>query len=263
MTALNEKNLSGQPGMEISENEGGEMEINLVELFLRLLEKWKIIAASALAGLLVFAIVTACFIAPTYTATAKLYVVNATNAIVNLSDFQLSNYLASDYMEVFANHEVHDLVKERLGLTYSYKKLDEMLTVTNPASTRLLYIKVDAPTAEEAEKMANTYAEVAIEVIPTKMDANAPKSFEEAQLPKSPSSPNLLKNMILGFLAGAVISCAAIAILFVMDDRIRTKEDIEKHLGLPTLGLMPLGQQTAEGKAKKAKKAGRKGNKRV
>lgn len=262
MTALNEKNLSGQPGMETPENDNGEMEINLVELFLRLLEKWKVIAASALAGLLIFAIVTACFIAPTYTATAKLYVVNATNAIVNLSDFQLSNYLASDYVEVFSNHEVHDEVMARLGLKYNYKELNEMLTVFNPASTRLLYIKVDAPSAREAQRMADTYAEVAIELIPTKMDANAPKKFEDAQLPTRPSSPNLIKNMILGFLAGAVISCAAIVILFVMDDRIRTKEDIEKHLGLPTLGLMPLGQQTAEGKTK-AKKAGRKGNKRV
>ena len=262
MTALNEKNLSGQPGMETLENDSGEMEINLVELFLRLLEKWKIIAASALAGLLIFAIVTACFIAPTYTATAKLYVVNATNAIVNLSDFQLSNYLASDYVEVFFNHEVHDEVKARLGLKYNYKELQDMLTVSNPASTRLLYIKVEAPSAREAQLMADTYAEVAIELIPTKMDANAPKKFEDAQLPNKPSSPNMVKNAILGFLAGAVIACAVVVVLFVMDDRIRTKEEVEKQLGLPVLGLMPLGQQTAEGKTR-AKKAGRKGNKRV
>ena len=271
MTSVNERNmnLSNQPGMETPDQEDGEMEINLVELLLRLLEKWKIIVAAALAGAIIFGVVTACFIAPTFTATSKLYILNATNSIVNLSDLQLGNALAADYQEVFSNHEVHDRVRERMQLDaeeYDYKKLNEMLSVSNPSDTRLLYITVTAKSAQQASDMANTYAQVAQGFIPEKMDGNAPTIFEEALRPEKKSGPSLSKNTILGFLLGAVIASAVIVVLFIMDDRIRSKEDVEKHLSLPVLGMMPMGQQTADGmglKDKKNKKGIRKGNKRV
>ena len=32
-------------------------------------------------------------------------------------------------------------------------------------------------------------------------------------------------------------------LLFVMDDRIRSSEDIEKYLHMPVLGMMPLQKQ--------------------
>lgn len=271
MTSVDERrmNLSNQPGMEIPDQEDGEMEINLVELLLRLLEKWKIIAAAALACALIFCIVTACFIPATFTATSKLYILNATNSIVNLSDLQLGNALAADYQEVFRNHEVHDRVRQQMELDakeYDYKALNRMLSVSNPNDTRLLYITVTANSPALARDMANTYAQVAQMFIPEKMEGNAPTIFEEALMPEMKSGPSLSKNTILGFLLGALIASAVIIVLFIMDDRIRSKEDIEKHLGLPTLGMMPMGQQTADGKGlkdKKNKKGVRKGNKRV
>ena len=43
---------------------------------------------------------------------------------------------------------------------------------------------------------------------------------------------------MLGFLVGMMAAVAVIVIQFLADDRIRTPEDVEKVLGLPTLGVV-------------------------
>lgn len=133
-------------------------EIDLVELLYRLIEKWKIIVLACLFGALIAAVCTFYFITPMYTATSKLYVVNAKDSAINLSDLQIGNYLASDYTEVFSNWHVHEMVLQRLGLDYTYSQLAEMVSVENPKDTRILYVNVVSDDPQEAKDMADTYA---------------------------------------------------------------------------------------------------------
>ena len=120
-------------------DEGGEDEIDIVELMYRLLEKWKIIVLACILGALIAGVYTICFVTPMYTATSKLYVVNAKDSAINLSDLQVGNYLASDYTEVFSNWHVHEMVLERLGLdyTYSHRRIRAFcMSRYNPATRR-------------------------------------------------------------------------------------------------------------------------------
>ena len=181
-----------------------------------------------------------------YTATSKLYVVNAKDSAINLSDLQIGNYLASDYTEVFSNWHVHEMVLQRLGLDYTYSELAEMVSVENPKDTRILYVNVVSDDPQEAKDMADTYAQVAREFIAVKMDTEQPNIFEEALLPSRPSSPNKSKNIIMGFVIGLVLSCGAIIAQFLMDDRLRSADDIEKYAQLPTLGVMPKQAKSAQ-----------------
>ena len=227
-------------------DEGGEDEIDLVELMYRLLEKWKIIVLACILGALIAGVYTICFVTPMYTATSKLYVVNAKDSAINLSDLQVGNYLASDYTEVFSNWHVHEMVLERLGLDYTYSQLSNMVSVTNPQDTRILYVAVQSSDPQEAKDLADTYAQVAREFIAVKMDTEQPNIFEEALLPSRPSSPNKSKNVLLGFVIGLVLSCGIIVVQFLMDDRLRSADDIEKYVQLPTLGVMPKQEKDAQ-----------------
>ena len=227
-----------QPSVGQSE-ESVDGEIDLVELLYRLIEKWKIIVLACLLGALIAAVCTFYFITPMYTATSKLYVVNAKDSAINLSDLQIGNYLASDYTEVFSNWHVHEMVLQRLGLDYTYSQLAEMVSVENPKDTRILYVNVVSDDPQEAKDMADTYAQVAREFIAVKMDTEQPNIFEEALLPSRPSSPNQSRNIIMGFMIGLILSCSVIIAQFLMDDRLRSADDIEKYVQLPTLGVMP------------------------
>ena len=232
-------NQTGNRSSAVSAQQSQEaMEIDLVELLIRFVDKWYWIVASALVCTVIFAVYTFQFVTPLYQSTAKLYVVNSKNSAINLSDLQIGNYLAKDYKEVFTNWHVHERVIAELNLPYSYSQLNRMVSVNNPSDTRILYITVTSANPQEAKAMADMYAKVACEFIAVKMDQEQPNVFEEARVPTTPSSPNKTRNLLIGFILGAMIAIAIITIQFISDDRVRTPEDVEKVVHLPTLGVV-------------------------
>lgn len=243
------------PGQESDE----ELEIDLLELLYRVLENLKYIIAVALIGAVLMGVYTKIFVTPMYEATAKLYVLNQSDSAINLSDLQIGSYLTEDYQEVFKTWEVHHMVIERLGLDYTYAQIQQMLSVTNPNDTRILYITATSANAQEATDIANAYTEVAKKYISETMATEEPNILSEALLPSGPVSPSLTRNVVLGFLGGGVLAGVVVVILFLLDDKIRTAEDISKYAGIPTLAAVPtfgMEAQKKKGKEQKSKKKG-------
>ena len=231
------------------------VEIDLVALFYRFLEKAHWIVLTALAGALIAFAIVNYLVTPIYQATAKIYIVGS-DTTISLTDLQIGSNLAADYKEVFKNWHVHELVDKRLNLNYSYSKLSKMVSVNNPSGTHVLYVNVQNPDPAEAKLMADTYAQVAREFIATKMDMREPNVFEEARTPTSPVTPKKTQDIILGFIIGVLLAMAMITIRFISDDRIRTTEDIEKVGKLATLGLIPLQDMEKDAVQDNAKKSG-------
>ena len=239
-TALRAQNQAVTAARARTTDRDAEVEIDLGELFLRLLDKWYIIVAAALVGTLISGVWTYFFVTPLYQTTTKLYILNPEDSAINISSLQLGSQLANDYTHVFTNWHVHEQVIEQAGLDYSIKEIGNMVKVVNPANTRLLEITVTSPSPQEAQLIANTYASVSREFIAKVMKTVEPSVFQEARLPGAPSSPSKARNLILGFLVGAVLAVGVITVLFVMDDKVRTSDDITKLLGLPTLGVVTM-----------------------
>lgn len=229
-----------------------ESEIDVIELLFRLLKNWKSILVSALFGAILLGVYTLKFITPTYEATAKLYVMNSSDSAINLSDLQIGSYLASDYQEVFKTWEVHEMVLSDLHLDYTYAQMQDMLKVSNPSDTRILYITVSSPDPEEAMDIANEYAAVAKEYISKTMATDQPNVLSSALLPTRPVKPNKTMNIALGLLGGALLAVFVIVVRFVLDDKLKTADDVLKYADLPTLALVP-NMDTASGKRKKSR----------
>ena len=233
------------------------VEIDLVALFYRLLEKIHWILLTALVGAAIAAVIVYKFVTPIYQATSKIYIVGS-DTTIQLSDLQIGSNLAADYQEVFKNWHVHELVDKRLNLDYSYSKLAGMISVTNPANTHVLYVNAKSPDPYEAKMIADAYAQVAREFIATKMDMREPNIFEEAQLPTAPVSPQKTRDIVIGFLLGALLAAAIITIKFLSDDRILSSEDVAKVGGLSTLGMIPLQELEADANENNGKKGRKK-----
>ena len=62
---------------------------------------------------------------------------------------------------------------------------------------------------------------------------------DNAEVPKSPSSPNLIKNLLVGLIFGLGLAAMLVFLRDQFDDAIRVPEDIEGKLGLPLLGVVP------------------------
>ena len=89
------------------------------------------------------------------------------------------------------------------------------------------------------------------EQIVSVMNIDAVNTVEEASLPLEPSEPRVLRNTLIGLLAGLVLAAALIVIRSVMDDTVKTSEDVEKALGLPLLGSIPESKSQDIVKARK------------
>ena len=232
--------------VQAEDREQSEVEIDLVELLYRLLEKVRYLILAALVGALIMGFYTYRFVQPTHKATSKLYILNSKDSVINMADLQVGAGLAQDYIEVFNNWHVHRMVADRLGLDYTPEKMQRMVSVQNKSATRIIYITITSTSAAEAQQMANTYNDVAREFIAAKMGSEMPTNFEEARLPQSPAAPSKTKNIAIGFLLGFVLAAAVIVVQFIIDDRIRNAEAIEKKLGLSVLGMMPASASSEE-----------------
>lgn len=232
------------PHLLTAQPDDGEIEIDLLGLMYRLLERSVWIALISLAMAVLTGLYTVYFITPKYSATSGLYVMSRQDSAINLADLQIGSVLTSDYTEVFSNWHVQETVLQRLGLNYTYEELDKMVSLQNPNNTRILYITATSVYPDEAKLLADTYASVAREFIAATMDTQQPSIFMEALRPTKPSSPRLFRNIVIGFAMGFILSCGVVALHFIMDDKVRSADDVEKYLSMPLLGMLPHQKET-------------------
>ena len=209
--------------------------IDWVSVLFRLLEKIHWIVLAALIGALVAWFYVTRLVTPVYQATSKIYIAGS-DTTISLSDLQLGSTLATDYQEVFKIWHVHEMVDERLDLNYSYSQLEKMVSVSNPSGSHLLYIYVKSSVPEEAKLLADTYAEVVQDYITNKMELRKPQILEKARTPIRPIYPNVNATVAKGAVFGALGIILIFLFVFILDDRIRSGDDINKAVDLPLFG---------------------------
>jgi capsular exopolysaccharide synthesis family protein len=62
---------------------------------------------------------------------------------------------------------------------------------------------------------------------------------DRAEPPRSPSSPRIMSSLALSVLLGLFGGLGIAFFLDYLDDRLKTPEETERHLGLPSLGIVP------------------------
>ncbi|MBQ7865136.1 MAG: hypothetical protein IJ350_02105 [Clostridia bacterium] len=227
-----------------------EMEIDLVELFFGVLSKIHYIIIVALIGAIIMGM-NASKAIPMYSATSKLYIVGNQGTALNVSDLQMGSMLTMDYEEVFRTWEVHEMVGSQLGLNYSYGQMQGMLSISNPEDTRVLLITVRNPDAQLAADLANAYATAAKTFILQTMDSEEPNVFSVALVPSVASRVSKATEAAKGFLIGGVLMTGLIVLFFILDDRPRTPEHIQKAADIPTLAIIPAVSKEEMKKAKR------------
>lgn len=230
--------------MQEKSKETENIEIDLREIFGVLLHRlWIIIVAALVCGAVAF-ICSFFIITPKYESTTKVYILNKQNAngTVTYSDVQLSSTLSKDYEQLVTSRYVIEGVIKELNLDETYETLVKRISATNETDTRIISITVMDKSPAKAQKIANETRDLAAKHITEVMDIEAVNVVDQANLPDSPVSPSISKWTIIGALIGIIISAAVIIIQHLLDDTIKTSEDVEKYLGLSTLALIPVNE---------------------
>ena len=177
-----------------------------------------------------------------YQSTSRIYVVSRqnqdNNALTN-SDLQAGSYLVKDYREIILSQNVLSQAIGELKLDLTPAELSKKISVSVPTDTRILSITAKDGNPKEAARIANGLRNVAAEKIISVTKVSDVTTLDEAEVPQSPSSPNIRRNVLLGFIAGAGLMVVLMVVVEVLDDRVKRPEDIEELMGLTLLGIVP------------------------
>lgn len=213
--------------------------IDLIEILYALKKRALILLAAAVLGGLISGIYTKLFVTPLYTSTSMILVLSKDTTLTSIADLQFGSQLANDYKVLVTSRPVMEEVIEELDLSMSWQGLKNSISINNPESTRLLEISVKYADPEMAKKIVDEVSYTASEYIGEQMEVVPPKIIEEGVVSSAPVSPNVSGNIVKGILAGLVLAAAAVVLLTMMDDTIKSEEDIEKYLEIPMFASVP------------------------
>lgn len=247
-------------------NQQDEIEIDLREIFGLIRSRIWIILIVGIIAAVAAGLGSKLLLTPIYTSTTKLFIVNKAQSISSLSltDLQLGTQLTKDYMVLVKSRPVTEQVIKNLELDMQHEDMLGIMTVSNQADTRILEITVRYPDALMAKEIVDEFAAVSAKRIAMIMDIQEPNVAEEGHMATNQTSPNIKKNAVIAGILGIVGATFVICLLYIMDDTIKSSEDIERYLGLTTIGLIPIEEDAAileMQKRKKQKKHRKKKNK--
>lgn len=147
--------------------------------------------------------------------------------------------IAETYKVLISSQPVVDAVSAELGGAVSASKIKDMISATVQKDTMVLNVTISDSDPHRAAEIANTFSEVAPQILAQFPVGGMLYGIETASIPKTPVSPNLASNMTIGFILGLLLSCAVIILVAVLDTTIWREEDLERSFNVPILGSVP------------------------
>lgn len=217
--------------------------LNSLDLFSLLLKKlWLLILISVLGLLMAFGYAKL-LVTPQYSSTVKFYISNTPNDkdinTININDLNAAEKLVQIDIAVLQSDRVLEKVISSTSLDCTSAELRNMLTITSVNDTGLMDVKVTTNNAQLSSNVANTIAAVAPEQIIQVTKAGYVELVDEAKPDPVPSSPNVTLDCIVGALIGFLLTLVIIVVREMLDQRVKSEEDLKNHYDIPVLGTIP------------------------
>jgi capsular exopolysaccharide synthesis family protein len=178
----------------------------------------------------------------TYTATSTL-TVGAFTGRETFFDTNLAEQLSRTYSTLASNPNVAESVRKELPLPLTRAQLLRRMSFAPVERTQLLTIRAEGKTPQEAQTIANTYANVFTDHIDEDLKAGkvqVPVAVaEEAVVPTSPSKPNIPLYIGLGTLLSLLGAFGVALLRERLDTRIRLAPEEDVFFGQPILARIP------------------------
>lgn len=222
-------------------NEMEEQVISISEIFEALKKRWILIVSITLVATLISGILSFLVIKPTYETSTKVFIGKEENNLegYNSNDIQMYQKLLQTYAETIKTNEVVQAAINNTGADLTVKDVKASLTVTPVSDTQILQIKYqnnDPKLAKEIlENITNEFIILSKELVP---NGNV-RVIEAVQLPEDPVAPNKKMNIAIAFLLGLMVSVGLVFLLEYLDNTFKNKENLERELDIPVLGVIP------------------------
>ena len=166
---------------------------------------------------------------------------DGTSQGMTTSQVTLNQQLVSTYSELVKSESVLTKVRDNLQIDKSIEDLRKNITVSTKDDTEIIQIAVVDQEPEMARNIAYEVANVFIEQIAKGYyDMDNVYVVDEAKLEDAPYNINHIKDLVIFGAIGFVIACVYVLIANMLDTTVKSKEDVEKKIGLTVLTTIPL-----------------------
>ncbi|MCR4886489.1 MAG: polysaccharide biosynthesis tyrosine autokinase [Clostridiales bacterium] len=190
----------------------------------------------------------------TYTASGTMYVNNSNPNLINYqyassSDLTSAVMLIDTYAVVVRSNRVMDKVVERLtpqypGITAEY--ISSTLSMAGVGETGVVRVSCTTVNPQMSYDICNEVLNVAPAAIQEVVGAGSTNVIDFASMPLGPNGRGILRKAVIGALAGAILACGLLAILFLMNRRIDSSEELTENYTPPVLAEVSRDKRQSE-----------------
>lgn len=217
-------------------------------------KRWKVILFTAFAAATLVGVYSKLFIRPVYRSSVSLYfgrvtdtpsiekAVAISHANGQLGDvgeqLALGNTLSSDYLELVNSREISDAVDDELAKSGKLNQRPYWVSADPGKASRVLVLNLDSYDPMFSQEVAGIYAREYIKRVSQLVGVTNAQVSEAPKLDPKPISPNVPRNVAMGFGIGFVLSFLIFVVARILDRRIRTSEEVEEVLKVPVVGTV-------------------------
>ncbi|MEG1255945.1 Wzz/FepE/Etk N-terminal domain-containing protein [Clostridium sp.] len=247
-------NIRGNLGRNISERESTNLEetINIKEMLDVPIRRWKLILISILSITLMVAIFTFFLIKPQYETSAKVFIgkEQGSKEEYSTNDVQMYQQLLKTYSELIKTKDLTKAAIDSSSIDITPVEVLKKLTVVTVADTQIIEIKYRSKSPDEALKMINSiineFVQLSVKLVP---NGNV-QVLESATFPEKSVVPNKILNLCVGILLGLMVGIGLSFSLEFLDNTYKTREQVERELGIPVIGQIPKDGIISKGEKK-------------
>lgn len=228
-----------------------EVEIDLKEIITLIIQNALVIILASLCIAIILYTNGKSKSSTTYTSTTKMYILtrNVLDDTVN-GDSQFVTSVLQDYQALVTSEEILEEVNRKLELGSSYQALASQIFANVPADGKMVSLTVMDVNPITSMKIANTLRDVMAQYLKNTMNIKLFDVVEEAMVGTPTTVDKAKRNAVLGGFVMACLLMGIIAMRYLIDDSIKSPEEIETKLGLSVLSTIPFSHNKGQKKVK-------------
>ena len=213
--------------------------IRIDELIEALKKRWIMIFLITLLATVASGLVSFYLIKPQYEASTKLFIGKEDGQESNTNDIQMYQKLMKTYSQMITSKDLVNRALDNSKIKLKEEEVSSGIVVVPVADTQILEIKFKSISKKDSkdviEAITDEFIVTSKELVP---NSNI-KIIETVELPENPVSPNKKMNIAIAFLLGLMVSVGLAFLLEFLDNTFKTKEQLERELEIPVLGVIP------------------------
>lgn len=219
-----------------------EVEIDLSQLLKLLKKNIRLIIILALVGIIIAASATTFLISKKYQSQGSVLLkADVVNGSLDSTQVNTNKMMVNNYVKLLQGNNIQDKVAKNLNITSA--EVRSSLSITNTTDTQIIEISSTTVDPGLSKRIVDETISVFTTLIQEKLDVTNVTIVDQPEVNPNPVSPSMVKNVIIGAVAGIVISLGYLLLTYLLDTKIKNGEQAEQYLGVPLLGIVPFFEE--------------------